>query len=270
MVASVTNMRRDTEILTLRTAEDVQEAAESLLGSQVAKTGIVHTTAVWDGGAGQLFTLEINSETPPCHHDFFLLNLCRARADAIVTTGQILRRETELSHALQGPAEVPGALRAWRERCLGKATPPVSLVLTSGRDLDFEHPLFSGWTRPLVYTSLEGHWTLESQAMSHGVEVAGVEQPSPAGAVELLRREFGAATILIEAGPSTSRELYEPRLEIDELLLSTFGGQRLPESVRGKPFFDTTRLREIFPHRTPAVEIAAESGPWTIRRYSRN
>lgn len=262
-------MRQDTEILALRTAEDVQETAERLLGSKVTKTGIVHVTAVWDGGAGLLFTLDINSETPPCHHDFFLLNLCRARADAIVTTGQILRREPELSHALQGPAEVPRALRSWRERYLGKITPPVSLVITSGRGLDFEHPLFTGWTRPLVYTSLEGHWTLESQAMSHGVEVAGVEQPSPAGAVELLRREFGAATILIEAGPSTSLQLYEPRLQIDELVLSTFSGHRLPESVQGKPFLDVDHLEKTFPHRTPEVEIAAESGPWTIRRYSR-
>lgn len=262
-------MRVDAAILDIRTAEDIRQTASRLLGQRTKRTGVVHVTAVWDAGGGHHFTLDINPQTPFCYHDSFVLNFCRARADAIVTTGQILRREPTLSHQIQGPAKVPRALMDWRERVLGKSNPPVSLVLTSGQELDFGHPLFHHWSRPLVYTSFDGQWSLESQAMSHGVEIVGVENPSPRGALDLLRREFGAATILIEAGPSVSRQLYEPDLLVDELVLSTFGGHRLPASVQGGGFPSRQDLDSLFANRTSAARVTAESGPWTFQRYWR-
>lgn len=261
-------MRVDHDILDLATGIDVAEAAHQLFGDLAGLRGTVHVTAVWAASADNLVTLAINEHTPRCHHDFFALNLVRASADAIITTGKILRLEPTLEHRLAGPGDHPQALTEFRRQVLGKTTPPVTLVLTSGSELDLDHPIFHAWTRPLVYTSLDGQWKLESRAADHGVEVVGVAEPSIHHAVDLLRREFGAATIAIEAGPSVSRQLYEP-IAVDHLLMSTYRASRLPAAAEGDLFLTVSDLAQRFRRRGEPCTVRTDDGLWDFQHFSR-
>jgi riboflavin biosynthesis pyrimidine reductase len=260
-------LHNDLEIAELGSAEEVVVQVKKIYGGDLCSTGLVHGTAVWHGGAGAYVTLEIKPETPRCLHDLFALGLSRARADAILTTGKILRQEPQLTHTLVGPAQVPSALAAWRREVLGKESAPVTLVLTSGKDLDLAHPLFHSGTRAVIFTTREGQWALESQAANHGVEVVGVENPGAHSAVEFLRREFGAATISIEAGPSVSRQFYEPPLRVDELLLSVYEASRIPQSVEGGFFLPRPDLERFFRKRSAPYGVKTEGGSWSLRRF---
>lgn len=266
-------MRSDDEILSVSQGHDVPAAAARLYGEEptaegIRLRGVVHVTAVWEAGQGGLTTLAIGEGTPQCHHDAFALNWVRASADAIITTGKILRSEPHLQHRLGGPGELPQALTEYRRSVLGKEDPPVTLVLTSGRDLDLEHGVFHAWTRPLIYTSLDGQWLLESRAADFGVEVAGAAQPTIQGAVELLQREFGAATIALEAGPSVSRQLYDP-LAIDHLLMSTLQAPRLAASAAGAPFLDEVEVHGLLGKPRQGDPVQTLDGSWTFRHFRR-
>lgn len=266
-------IRSDDDILTVSHGHEVAAAAARLYGEEssaegIRLRGVVHVTAVWEAGEGALTTLAIGDATPRCHHDFFALNWVRASADAIITTGKILRSEPHLQHRLAGPEDHAQALMDYRLHVLGKEKPPVTLVLTSGRDLDLEHGVFHAWTRPLIYTSQDGEWLLESRAADFGVEVVGAAQPTIQGAIELLRREFGAATIALEAGPSVSRQLYDP-LAIDHLLLSTLQAPRLDARAEGAAFLDEARLHTLLGEPRRGAPVQSEDGLWTFRHFRR-
>lgn len=260
-------MRGDDDIARITTAAQVQAKAEALYGSDLAATGVVHVTAV-TRRRGAYETLKIGPETPESNHDFFVLNLTRARADAILTTGKNLRAEPELVHRLQGPGQVSRALLKWRERYLKKSRPPVTLVLTSGRDVDLEHPVFHSWTRPVIFTGRDGQWRLESRAPDRGVEIVGVDEPGVRAAIECLRFEFGAATIAIEAGPSVSRRLYQEPAAVDELLLSV-ADVPVPDGVRGDVLLSAEDLGRLFPPPRPAYRVETGDGTWSFYRFRR-
>ncbi len=261
-------MRPDAEIAELDSAAAVAAKAEEIYGAPLTSTGVVHVTSVWRRRTAYL-TLAIGPRTPRSAHDALVLNLTRARADAILTSGRILRREPRLEHRLGGPGRVPEALAAWRREHLGKDSPPVTLVLTSGRRLDFDHPIFSAGTRAVVYTSRAGQWRLESRAADRGVEVVGVDEPSVGGAIDLLRYQFGAATISVEAGPSVSRQLYEPPVTVDELLLSVYDAPQIPAGVRGDPFLDAGELVHVFSRASLPYRVATADGEWSFQRFLR-
>jgi len=259
-------MDRPPEIDRLATAADVVAMAERLYGAPLTPGDgrrVIHPTAVWRRGDGALVTLKINDATPKSAHDFFVLNLCRARADAIVTSGKILREESDLRHDLQGPAK--DALQAWRRDELGKTAPPVSLVLTSGRGLDLRHLLFRGATRPVVYTSHEGAERLAGA----DVEVVAAAAPSLRGALAELEERYGARVISIEAGPSSTAALYEPPPAVDELLLSVYEEREIPERVRGGAVLEPRRLAALFARPRPPYRTPAASGRWSFARYLR-
>ena len=252
----------------MATAEDVDQAIQTLYGTSYLGTGILHVTSVWRKDPDTHLTLRIGPYAPPSPVDFFILNLARARADAILTTGKILRQEPELQHRIQGPEQSADALSRWRAERLGKENPPVSLVLTSGRDLDFHHPLFQGPGRVLVYTDGDGAWEIESRAADVGVEVVAAPTPTPRGALELLRAELGCATISVEAGPSVSRSFYEEPVVIDELMLSIFNGDDLPPQARGGRQVPPSELDRIFVAPAPVYRDAAEPD-WEFHRWVR-
>lgn len=261
-------MRRDEAIAELVSADEVAAKVGEIYGAPLTSTGVVHVTSVWRRGA-VYSVLAVGPRTPHSAHDAFVLNLARARADAILTTGRILRREPRLVHRLQGPGRIGEALGAWRRERLGKDRPPVTLVLTSGRGLDFDHPIFGAGTRVVIYTGRRGQWRLESRAADRGVEVVGVAEPSVHGAIELLRFEFGAATISVEAGPSTARRLYEPPVAVDELLLSVCEAPEIPGDARGGAFLDAVELGRIFSRLSAPYRVAAGDGEWSFQRFLR-
>ena len=250
------------------TAEDVAREILRLYGDPLEDDArVVHVTSVWLDDDRSLVTLKIDEHAPKSLYDFFILNLCRARADAIVVTGKILRDEPTLSHDLQGPGTLPQALAAWRRERLGKTEPPTSLVLSSGRDLDLDHPLFHGSTRAMIFTNPEGGERLAEGVRARGIPLLASSEANLYWAIQFLLRD-GARTISIECGPHTSAALYHPHLEVDELMLSVFEGQ-LAERSRGAVLMAADELFETMLQTRLPVRCLEESGPWSFERLLR-
>ena len=264
-------MSQPLDIGTLSTVDLVDSAIRQIYGPIFPATGVLHVTSVWRRDPSTHLTIRIGRDAPRCAVDQFALNWARARADAIITTGRILRQEPELGPHLQGPGLLAQGLALWRSEVLGKSLPPISLILTSGRELDFTHTLFSGAGRYVVLTDRQGAWNLESRASDAGVEVVAMDNPTAHDAIELLRSEFGSATISVEAGPSVSRQYYEPPMVIDELLLSIYRGEPLPPGARGLRQVRPEQIEYSFRQPYPAFSALGDDGkaPWEFRRYLR-
>jgi riboflavin biosynthesis pyrimidine reductase len=253
--------------LALTTAADVDAALRRMYGADLARaTGVVHVAAVWQASPERHVVIAIGSDAPASAHDFLALQAARARADAIITTGQNLRAEPALTHDLQGAA-APG-LAAWRRERLGKEQPPILLVLTSGRDLPVAHPALHATSTPLIFTSHEGARALPDTP----IHVLSVAAPDIRAAIDHLRA-CGCRTILVEAGPSTASALYQPPVAVDELLLSVFHGA-LPARARARDFVAPEHIRAYLPHASaglaPAQLIDEPSGPWQLLRFVRD
>ena len=67
----------------------------------------------------------------------------------------------------------------------------------------------------------------------------------------------------MEAGPTTTQELYSPENLIDELMLSVYHGD-VKESVIGKPFQTQETLDKYFT-QTSSTKV----GDWEFLRYLR-
>jgi hypothetical protein len=201
----------------------------------LAPAGVVHVTSAWRDPGGRLFSLRLGPKTPRSATDSFALELARARVDAIVTTGQILRDEPGLTSALRDPA-----LIAWRRERLGKLAPPRVVVLSRDRHLDRSHPLFT---------------TAEVSVRNANLREVLAE----------LRDEQGVASVAIEAGPATTRALYEEPLGVDELMLSICRMRELPPGVRGGELLGLDSLNRLFRQRNEQVRHE-ESGAWSFLR----
>jgi len=254
----------------LTSPADVAEAAHWLYGAPPPHdAGVVHPTSVWNPGDGLLRTLRITSETPTSAMDRFALDLARARADGILTTGKILREEPGLTLEYRSPPAVAGALATWRERVLGRHMAPVGVVLTRTGDLDLGHPCLHAGNPIVVMTTHAGAERLLSATLGTDLEVVSHDAPSATLAIDYLRRTWNAATVSVEAGPSTSRSLYAPEPFVDELLLTTFGGESLPAPTVGPPLLDVATIEALFPQAGPAVVADEPSGRWLFQRRLR-
>ena len=254
-------------IAEMASAADVERQLLAMYGDDLpaAPPAVLHVTSAWRRGE-RLVTLRINEHAPPSAVDFFVLNVCRARADAIITTGEILRREPAMHHGLQGPGTVSRALAEWRRERLGKIAGPVSLVLTSGRDLDLDHPLFKRATRAVIFTSPAGAKRLPG-AGERGIDVVADPGASPRRALELVQERYGAATVSLESGPSTARLLYQPPLAVDELMLSIYEATELDARARGDEFLSFGKLEEGM--RRIGKPYLAPEDEWSFHRYRR-
>lgn len=197
--------------------------------------------------AGWLYPMQIGPGSPSSDHDRFILELARARSDAIVTTGAILRAEPSLRYAL------PPGLRAWRgDRPLRPA------VLTSGRDLPRGHPLWGEEeSEPFLITDADG-----AARIGDG--------PAPVVALEAGFTLVDALAelpglVVIEAGPRTASELYAgdgPHA----LWLSVFEGTVGDDRLAG-PLVSLERLARM--ERVSSATVEEASGPWRFERYHR-
>ena len=241
-----------------RSAADVDALAEALFHAPDlgAREGVVHVLALADEGEARLRNVRIGPASPKSAHDFFALNLARARADAIVVSGAVLRAEPALRYALAGPAGE--ALGRWRRERAERREPPRLVVLTSGRGLDPGHPALHGWARAVVFTG-------EGAALPplEGVEVVRHAAPSPAAAVAWAKGE-GARVVSLEAGPSVTGPLHEAGV-VDEVMLSVFHGA-LVDEARGEPAFAWADFERLGTSSEPA-RVEEPSGPWSFRLY---
>jgi riboflavin biosynthesis pyrimidine reductase len=244
------------------TASAVDRIAQALYGPDVSRpAGVLHVTSVSEDG-GRLRVIRIGEQAPASPLDFFVLNLARARADAIVVSGAVLRAEPELRYDLQGPDASARGLVAWRRERAGLDAPPRLLVLTRG-DLPLDHPALRSWARPLVYTSRDAAGRLAGT----GLPVVGVDAPSLGGALQHLTRVCGARSIAIEAGPTATRELYASgSTPVRELWLSVFEGTLDPRARAGL-LATPAALAAAGLARRSALRAEQPSGPWRFERW---
>ena len=180
---------------------DVSARVRELYGSDLAAPhGVVHVVSAARASDGLLHVLAIGPHAPRSDTDFFVLQLCRARADAVLTSARILRDEPELSLALVGPwAE---ALARHRREELHKPELTCAILTRSG-DIARSHPLFSEPVHKLVLTSADRKVELGRElAGLANVEVVAGEHTDARSALELLKAR-GCSAISIEAGPAT-------------------------------------------------------------------
>lgn len=233
-----------------------------------AQEGILHVAAVWrPPGEDRNVVLRICDATPKSELDFLLLNAARARADAIVTTGRILRQEPGLSHDLQGPPGVPEALHQWRRDTLGLAQPPWLLILTSGRDLDPDHPAFDGWARPLVFCPQSSATEVRRRFEGTATEVVASAEPGLRGAITYLRGARRARRISIEAGPSTATEAYRDPPLVEELLLSVLVADSIAPEVEGGELPPGAEIERVLGPPRASFTALEPSGRWRFERY---
>jgi riboflavin biosynthesis pyrimidine reductase len=253
----------------VRTPADVTTLGRALLGEDPALTErVLHVVSVWRGDDGPPRVLRIGPKTPKSQHDRFLLALSRARAEAIVTTGRILREEPALTHGPIGPAPLRAALTAWRRERLGLMEPPWLVVLSSGRDLDPTHPAFHGPTRALLFVPDGAAAGLRARFVDTAAHVASVASPSIRLALDHLRG-LGANRITIEAGPTSTRALYDPPAAVDELWRATYLGRRPDPAVIGEPFAEDERCEAALPYGSEPARCEEPSGAWSFERRSR-
>ncbi len=250
--------------------------AEIAASSQAgAPAHLLHVAAVSAEVGEPWAVLCVGAGSPASIHDRFALELSRARADAIVVTGKILRDEPALRYLLAGGLDtLASGLLDWRRRRLGKREPPTVLVLTSGAQIDLGHPVFApgGWARPLIYCALAYVEELVARAGQRELEVRIVGAPeralSLAGALAFLRADarIQARTIVLEAGPTTTAPCYAGSgPSVDELALSVFSGALDPASTLGafvSPARARLRLRQLGEHC-----VVEPSGRWCLSRW---
>lgn len=254
----------------LRSRADIAEAVRRLYGEPPPRNaGTIHPTSVWPAGDGRLVTLRITPETPGSVLDRFVLDVARARADGILTTGRILREERGLTLAFRSAPFIAEALAAWRRDDLGRRRAPVGVVLTRSGDVDLDHPSFHAVTPMVVLTTPTAAARLRTTALEKDVTVVSHAAPSAAAAIAYLRDAHDAGTISIEAGPTTSRPLYGHPPLVDELLLTTYLGAVLSPRVAGPDLLDLADLRSTFSRAGPATVVSEPSGRWQFQRYVR-
>ena len=104
---------------------------KSLPPTNTSLPNILHVAAVYDDKEEyKIIRVDLQEVSPKSDEDFFVLNLARARADAIITSGKVVRDEEGLTHALQG--SLAEDLAKYREEYLGKTKHPYSLIFTRG------------------------------------------------------------------------------------------------------------------------------------------
>lgn len=204
--------------------------------------GVVHVAAVWTRPDGTHATLRVGAGAPRTASDAVVLSGARARSDAIVTTGRILREEPDLVHELIAPRAANEALATWR-RALGLDAPPLLAVLTASGELPPRHPALLAAPRLLFFSGRAGAARLRAtKGYPAQAEIVEHARPSARALISHLQVERGARSILVEAGPSAAAPLYDAPSVIDELWLTVCTAAKLePADVVG-PFIATDTI----------------------------
>jgi len=103
------------------TASAVAKRVQELYGDELLEdAGVVQVCSAWRDAQGVLRSVRVGPHAPRSETDGFALALARARADVIVTTGQILRDEPGLQHEIGSASGIDFA--AWRRGWVGRPT----------------------------------------------------------------------------------------------------------------------------------------------------
>lgn len=188
-----------------------------------------------DDPEGTLISKENRYDPMGGKTDFWIMNVCRAYADAVMMgTGTLKARMHKVWYAQISDPELTAA-RADLGR---QGAEPLSIVVTlDGTDVPLEHPTFSMEEKPLIMTSKAG-WRYLQEHMPQPVRLveqpedlrrdrsaiqvlaAGEEQPDTASLLQLLRA-CGLEYISVEAPGYIWQLIREERL--DEYMLNYSG-----------------------------------------------
>jgi len=197
-------------------AFNLDQELDTLYGNHVLPhTGIVHTVHAVRAPSGRLHALRIDENAPRSETDWFVLSLCRARADAVLTSAENLRREPRLVHTLTGPWAP--RLRFHRTDILAKPSLACAILTRSG-NLPTDHPVWSDGTRKLLLCAPAAETALRTR-FADQAEVIPVPDLNAAAACALLT-QLGLPLISVEAGPSTAAGLYTGPTRVSELWLT--------------------------------------------------
>jgi riboflavin biosynthesis pyrimidine reductase len=254
-------------LVELTDAASVDRAARALFGSSLdTRPAVSQSFAAWRAAEGEpLTSILIGEHSPKSALDFLALHISRARADAIVITGKILRDEPKLRFDLRADPRWGDALLNWRERRWGLFEPPWLLILTGRGELDFDHPVFHGWARPVVFTNDQA---AARKLAAAPCPVVADDAPDIRRAIRHLQVSRRCECVSIEAGPSTVRALYERPIAIQELLLSVYLEPSLDERALGAPLISLSEVRALF--RSETCTVHREQGRhWSFHRLRR-
>jgi riboflavin biosynthesis pyrimidine reductase len=251
----------------LTDASSVDRAARALFGGPLdTHPAVSHSFAAWRSEKeAPLTTIQINEHAPKSDLDFLALHIARARADGIIITGKILRDEPNLRYDLQADPRWGEALLNWRKHHWGLCDPPWLLILTGSGDVDFEHPVFHDWLRPMIFTTDR---TATRKLAAAPFPVVSDESPDIRRAIKHLQLARECECVSIESGPSTARALYERPMVVKELLLSVYTEPFLDERAQGEPLVSLSEVRSLFRSETSATH--REQGQhWSFHRLRR-
>ena len=254
-------------LVELTDAASVDRAARALFGAPLdTRPAVSHSFAAWRSEPdAPLTAIKINPQSPKSDLDFLALHIARARVGGIIITGKILRDEPELSYDLRTDPRWGDALLQWRKRRWGLLDPPWLLILTGSGEIDFKHPVFHGWARPMIFTSDR---TATRKLAAAPCPVVSDESPDIRRAIEHLQVARECECVSIEAGPSTSRTLYERPIAVKELLLSVYLEPVLDERAQGEPLVSLSEVRHLFRSETSATH--RDGGKhWSFHRLRR-
>lgn len=146
--------------------------------------------------------------------DFFVLQLFRAVASHVLTTGRNLRAEPSLVISGRTAAQLPSRLLALRDHLgLLPTAGPIPVVLTRcGHGIDFSAPFFTDSAAGPVVLVQSGADALRDKLAQAGARASIVPVGpcmTPTQAVSYCFQTLGATRVSVEAGPSVASELYK-------------------------------------------------------------
>jgi len=213
--------------------------------------GVLQVTAVAREG-DDLIVIRIGEHAPKSDTDWLVLSCARARVDAILVSGSVLRFEPDLFYA--APDAEMAAL--WpRER------PPWLCVMTRSGDLPADHGVWGSAVRPMVYTGPDA----DVDHLPDAITIVRDDDPSPRAAIRHLREARSCRSVSVEAGPRVSMPLYDDPPAIDELMLSVFEGELDPKA-RGARFHDEATLTAALERVGGPTAVDEPSGRWVFSR----
>ncbi len=273
-----------------RSEDDLGSILEDVYGrvDWQAAGGVLQVTAI---AADDRATIALGPDAPSSVFDRFVLGFARARVDALVTTGSILRAEPELVHRYAEDNAQNSEWQGWRTETLGRTAAPGLILLSRSGDFPSDHPAIEAAESGFVWTSKAGRARMgarvgelevvveeeveqkegEKEDFNFSIAKSAGARNGLAAALCFARTRRGLERIAIEAGPSATRALYLPdsfpaRARVDEVLLSLYRGELLA-SARASEFASEEQLRATGLRRVSICEKQEASGVWAFERH---
>jgi riboflavin biosynthesis pyrimidine reductase len=158
-------------------------------------------------------------------HDRMVMGLLRAVADVVVVGAGTLRSVPR--HRWTAQYIYPTLAKAYQElrTALGKAEPPLNVVVTARGDLKLDLPVFqSGEVPALIVTSKQGEEHIHQQQLPPTVQVSSVQSRRAGGLdaqaiLEAVSRVRQSDIILVEGGPQLMGDFFAEQC-MNELFLT--------------------------------------------------